>query len=243
MRKIIKIKNKFLRFFRFFFKLTKKKYFNFFILHKVNNDLLSRLCRKYGTDKGFEDNTAANRNCHTYSGYYHHLFSHCRDNVKLVFECGIGTNNPKLLSSMGSKGKPGASLRVWKSYFPKATIYGADIDKKILFSEERIKTFYLNQLNSRSIKKAFNKIKKKNFDLIIDDGLHTFESGRIFFENSINFLSKTGIFIIEDVAYKDLIKYIQYFDQKKKYIVSYIGLTLNPKVAGDSTLINIRRLY
>ena len=161
MRKIIKIKNKFLRFFRFFFKLTKKKYFNFFILHKANNDLLSRLCRKYGTDKGFEDNTAANRNCHTYSGYYHHLFSHCRDNVKLVFECGIGTNNPKLLSSMGSKGKPGASLRVWKSYFPKATIYGADIDKKILFSEERIKTFYLNQLNSRSIKKAFNKIKKK----------------------------------------------------------------------------------
>lgn len=243
MRKIIKIKNKLFRFFRFFFKSTKKKYYNFFVLYKANNDLLSRLCRKFGTDKGFEDNTVANRNCHTYSGYYHHLFSHCRDNVKLVFECGIGTNNPKLFSSMGLQGRPGASLRVWKNYFPKATIYGADIDKKILFSESRIKTFYLNQLNSSSIKSVFNKIKRKNFDLIIDDGLHTFESGKNFFENSIKFLSKTGIFIIEDVAYKDLIKYFKYFEQQKKYIVSYVGLTLNPKVAGDSTLINIRKLY
>ena len=49
-------------------------------------------------------------------------------------------------------GKPGASLRVWRDYFPNAIIYGADIDKDILFAEERIKTFYIDQLDPVAIK-------------------------------------------------------------------------------------------
>ena len=96
---------------------------------------------------------------HTYADYYHSLFSHCRSTVKNVFECGIGTNNPDVPSSMGIHGKPGASLRVWYSlfcttngllqrdYFPNATVYGADVDANVLFEEERIKTFHVNKLD------------------------------------------------------------------------------------------------
>ena len=54
--------------------------------------------------------------------FYNNLFSHCRDTVKLVFECGIGTNYPDTKSNMTSTGKPGASLKVWKDYFPNAKI-------------------------------------------------------------------------------------------------------------------------
>ena len=242
MKKLIKIKNKLSRFFRFFLKVKINNFYNFNIFIKNNNDYFSYLCRKYGTDKGFFDSTPAKRNCHNYSGYYNQIFSHCRSNIKLVFECGIGTNNTKLVSSMGKLAKPGASLRVWRDYFPNAYIYGADIDKNILFKEKRINTIFVDQLDTKSIKKMWKKINKKNFDLIVDDGLHTFRAGINLFKNSINFLSENGIYVIEDVPYKDLIKYVEYFKNNKKYIVTFVNLTLNPKVAGDSSIINIRYL-
>ena len=43
---------------------------------------------------------------------------------------------------MNINGKPGASLRAWRDYFENALIYGADIDKNILFKENRINTFF-----------------------------------------------------------------------------------------------------
>ena len=49
--------------------------------------------------------------------------------------------------------------------FPKANIYGGDIDKEILFKDERIETFYVDQRNSEQIKSMWSKINKK-FDII-----------------------------------------------------------------------------
>jgi hypothetical protein len=98
---------------------------------------LSRLCEFYGSDKGETEATSHSFPWpnHSYADYYSSLFSHCRLTPTKVFECGIGTNNPNLASSMGVNGKPGASLRAWRDYFPHATIYGADIDRDILFKE------------------------------------------------------------------------------------------------------------
>ncbi len=111
------------------------------------------LCDQYGSDKGSltDANQSYSWSAHSYADYYTQIFSHCRNSVNKVFECGLGTNNPNLLSSMGINGKPGASLRVWRDYFPNAQIYGADIDTEILFSEERIQTYYIDQLNPVSI--------------------------------------------------------------------------------------------
>ena len=60
---------------------------------------------------------------------------------------------------MSSNGKPGASLRVWRDYFYNAEIYGADIDKTN-FSEKRIKTFFVDQLDKKEIKKCGNQLIK-----------------------------------------------------------------------------------
>jgi hypothetical protein len=97
--------------------------------HKNDRSLLSQLCDEHGSDKG-EIKTTGHPYpwpSHTYADFYSRLFDHCRHGVKRVFECGLGTSNPDLLSSMGSGGKPGASLRVWKANFPNAQIVGADI--------------------------------------------------------------------------------------------------------------------
>jgi hypothetical protein len=179
---------------------------------KLNSpNLFNKLCSLHGTDKGFLESSKIKRlkqhelKPHTYGTIYHNLFYHCRENINLVFECGIGTNNININHNMTINAKPGASLRVFRDYFPKAHIYGADIDNKILFQEKRIFTFEVDQLNIQSIKKMWLKINKNNFDLIIDDGLHTCEAAFNLFINSFEKLRIGGIYIIEDVHYSYLI--------------------------------------
>ena len=101
---------------------------------------------------------------------------------------------------MSEDGKPGASLRVWKEYFSNAEIYGADIDKNVLFFENRIKTYHVDQLDEKKIREMWSQINKKEFDLIIDDGLHSYDAAKTLFLNSIDKLKKGGIYIIEDVS-------------------------------------------
>jgi hypothetical protein len=100
---------------------------------------------------------------------------------------------------MGSNVKPGASLRVWRDYFKNAKIYGADINKDILFQDDRIKTYYVDQLNSSSIETMWQQIGIENFDIIIYDGLHKTDANVNLFINSFNKLKKNGIYIIEDI--------------------------------------------
>lgn len=98
---------------------------------------------------------------HTYSNYYYSLFNHFKDDVKLVFECGLGSNNPNIRGNMTVNGVPGASLKVWRDYFKNAQIYGGDIDKDILFEEDRIKTYFVDQLNTSSIEVMWKKLELK----------------------------------------------------------------------------------
>ena len=208
----------------------KNNLFSTIYFKKDLTNILSQLCDKYGSDKGEIDNSHQPYNwpAHSYSEYYYRLFSHCRLGIKKVFECGIGTTNTNIPCSMGEKGKPGASLRVWRDFFPNATIYGADIDKNILFSEKRIKTFYIDQLDSKAISNFWKNIGLFDFDFIVDDGLHTFKAGITLFKNSIERLSQTGIYVIEDVKIEDLILYKDFFDEQD-FNVDYV-LIKQPKL-------------
>jgi 23S rRNA U2552 (ribose-2'-O)-methylase RlmE/FtsJ len=96
---------------------------------------------------------------------------------------GLGTNFTDTPSNMGERASPGASLRGWRRYFPKAQILGADIDSRILFSEDRISTFRVDQLSDHTIDILWQKLSNDEFDIIIDDGLHTFEANTRFFRN------------------------------------------------------------
>ena len=203
---------------------------------------LSRLCDYHGSDKGEVESIGHPYPwaSHSYADYYSSLFSHCRQQATKVFECGIGTNNTDLASSMGFNGKPGASLRVWRDYFPNATIYGADIDKNVLFDETRIKTYYVDQLDPESITDMWRDVGVRDFDFMIDDGLHTFEAGSTLFSNSISMLAQHGIYVIEDVYGKDLRKYDEFFRQLN-YRVEFISLHRVGKALEDNSLVVIRK--
>ena len=182
---------------------------------KNDSSLLNTLSDKYGSDKG---EVSSNLNpypwpSHNYTDFYSLVFGLRRHEIKTIVECGIGTNNPALKSSMGVEGKPGASLRMWREYFPNANIIGCDIDDDILFTEERINTFHCDQTLPESIKSFLSnaEIIEGSVDIIIDDGLHEYHAGVCFFENIIASLRPDGIYIIEDVTHGDIIKYKNYF--------------------------------
>ena len=121
-----------------------------------------------------------------------------------MLEVGIGTNNLDVPSNMGVAGVPGASLRAWSELFPSALIFGADVDRRILFQEERIRTYYVDQTDSATIDQLFGNIGDRKLDLIIDDGLHEFEANRTFFEGAYARLADDGIYIVEDVPRGDI---------------------------------------
>ena len=88
---------------------------------------LGKLFSAYGSDK----------ERHGYHIAYAAILSLLRRNEPLtILEIGLGTNNSKLVSSMGSGGTPGASLRAFRDFLPTSTICGADVDRSILFHEE-----------------------------------------------------------------------------------------------------------
>jgi hypothetical protein len=179
-----------------------KELINKFYSEKIYATSPTTLCQfmnAYGSDKG----TAGGAG--NYTKLYNFLFEEIINDVKNLFEVGLGTNNVDMPSNMGPHGKPGASLRGWKAYFPKAKIYGADFDNRILFEEERIRTFFVDQHDENSIKYLWKNFEGVEFDIILDDGIHdlawTEKSGNInFFKNSIHKLKKSGFYIIEDVA-------------------------------------------
>lgn len=203
---------------------------------------LAKLCDLYGSDKGSLSNGPHPYpwTPHSYSDYYEIIFAPIRFNVKKVFECGIGTNNPKLASNMSINGKPGASLRVWRDYFPNAQIIGGDIDKSILFQETRIKTYYIDQTDPHSIQDFWNKVDQDDFDLILDDGLHTVDAGIKLFAQSFKKLSPKGFYIIEDVGMHMMSDYMDYF-RNKALKVEYINLIRPQTKIGNNSLVVISK--
>jgi hypothetical protein len=217
--RLIGIKFKIINFFLEIFlniKLKRKFAFrNTFFYQDRDKNYLSELCDYYGSDKGSTSSKKKKfdkdfRAAHNYTDIYDFMFKDIRGKFKKVFECGIGKNN-------NHQNFCAPSLKVWRDYFYNANIYGADIDESLIIKDKRIKTFYVDQTSKNSIQKMWKKIIVKDFDLIIDDGLHRYNAGICFFENSFNKLKKNGFYIIEDVRNRCLDKYINYFSEKKIY--------------------------
>jgi hypothetical protein len=159
---------------------------------------LGRLFTFYGSDKA---------TTHNYYLIYYSLLHTKKQEPLQILEIGLGTNNIDVMSNMGRFGKPGASLRAFRDFLPNAYIYGADIDKRILFQEERINTLFIDQTNIEilySVKESFG---NKKFDLIIDDGLHNSEANLNSIDFALDLLSANGVLIIEDIAEKDFVYY------------------------------------
>ena len=126
---------------------------------------------------------------------------------------------------MGPNGRPGASLYGWAEYFPNASIYGADIDTNILFNTDRIRTYYCDQRKPNVIENMWrNPDLATDFDIIIEDGLHSFSANICFFDNSIHKLAVGGYYIIEDIIKDEIHLFVDVIETWK---IKHSNLTFN----------------
>ena len=123
-----------------------------------------------------------------------------------ILEIGLGTNSSGAVGSMakqfGSKkgyARPGASHRAWRDFLPNASVFGADLDRKALFSEERIDTEEVNQLVPESVDKLYTRFGAQPFDLFIDDGLHSIAANMVTLNFALRHVRLGGYIVIEDV--------------------------------------------
>jgi hypothetical protein len=121
-----------------------------------------------------------------------------------VMEIGLGTNDPTRMSTMGRYGSPGASLRAFRDYLPEAKILGGDIDRKILFEEERISTGFVDQLDATSFGRLFDAVRATDVDLLIDDGLHSTEANLNTLGVGLSRVRPGGFIVIEDIPHRSL---------------------------------------
>ena len=141
----------------------------------------------------------------------------------------------------------GGSIKLWKDYFTRATVYALDIKDNTKdwdgVKDPRIKLFLnKNAYDFKVVSDLFNGVK---FDFILDDGPHTLDSMKLAIRFYTPLLKSDGIFMIEDVqdikwiddliqaTPQELRKYIWVYDRriiKGRWddIVFCINLTLPP---------------
>jgi len=144
---------------------------------------LCRLATKYKTDK-----------IH-YTPFYSLLLEGRRESTHRVLEIGIGT--PEAMKHVPGY-RPGASLRMWKEYFPYAVIDGVDKQHIPNVQEERINVWVADQGNAGQLKNIVS-YDGFQYDLIVDDGSHQTEDQRISFDTLYSYLKPGGLYIIEDI--------------------------------------------
>ena len=109
-----------------------------------------------------------------------------------------GTNNTDIVSNMGENGRPGASLRAFRDFCPSAMIFGADIDRRILFAEDRIETRFVDQSDTATLDESSAKL-PGDFDLIVDGGLHAPDANLATLRFAMAKARIGGWIVIEDI--------------------------------------------
>jgi len=132
----------------------------------------------YGTDKW---------GSHWYAQHYETHFALLRRKKLNVLEIGVGGSKDEL---------GGASLRMWRTYFPKSNLFGIDIYDKSANNERRIKTLSGSQVDDGFLERVVENIGK--IDIIIDDGSHRNDHVLHTFKFLFPKMSENGIYVIED---------------------------------------------
>ena len=143
--------------------------------------MLKELFNKYGCDKAKK---------HHYHTVYQPEFEPLQTEPINILEVGVFK---------------GESASVWIDFFPNATVYGLDIFVRVsaedipILQHPRVKWLKGDSTHpsvSGAIQKAWPDVQ---FDIIIDDGLHTPEANAQTFRNLFPFVKSTGSYYVEDV--------------------------------------------
>lgn len=157
---------------------------------------LTRLADRYGTDKGTLDHAAGSGWegwVHNYTPFYEAVLASIRTSARNVLEIGVFH---------------GASLKMWRDYFPNATIQGLDnwegydgeghLLQKPEDLGERIVLIDGDQANRDDLLRL-EELQAQLFDMICDDGGHTMEQQQVSLGYLFPLVRPGGYYIVEDL--------------------------------------------
>jgi len=156
---------------------------------------------KWGTDK-------CPQLRHYYTPYYYELFENKREAVKKVLEMGVGTyKDMQHVESVFDRGlnrhyHRGASLYMWRDFFPNAQIYGADYAREAMFIDGRIETFLCDERKEEDLLRLIEQT-GSDIDLFVDDGSHKWQNQAFLCQTVLPLLDRGVIYVIEDVGWPD----------------------------------------
>jgi hypothetical protein len=140
---------------------------------------LTELAREFRTDKA---------GVHKYTPHYQRHLRHLRRERFTLLEIGVG--------GYAVEGKGGASLKMWKHFFPNAQIVGLDIEDKSFLDGKRIRTYRGSQTDEAVLKSIV--ADAGDLKVVVDDGSHRPEHVRETFRILFPLLADDGIYCIED---------------------------------------------
>lgn len=119
--------------------------------------------------------------------------------VHKILEIGLGSTDKTIVSNMGKGGTPGASVRALRDCYPNAEVIGLEFDSEILFRENRISTYFVDQTRPDTFSRL-NEVVGGEFDLMIDDGLHAPHANIFSLAFFLPRLRVGGFAVIEDIS-------------------------------------------
>ena len=143
---------------------------------------LAELSVRYGSDKWGA--------LHQYPRHYERHFAPLRDRRLTILEIGIGGFDDAALG--------GASMRMWKRYFPRALVYGIDILDKSPLDAARMTTILADQSDAEQMSKVGERFGP--FDIVIDDGSHVSRHVLTTFRALFPHVRRDGLYVIEDLS-------------------------------------------
>ncbi len=147
--------------------------------------ILDTLGKKYGTDKA--------EGSHNYLFMYEFFLQRFRDKPIRLLEMGVGN---------------GASLRMWREYFPLAVIVGFDIDPQRMENAGRRVDIHIgDQGNDEDLQRVQDA--HGPFDVIVDDAGHDPRMQVSAYKWLLPKMPAGGIYILEDVGGGEAIEFLK----------------------------------
>lgn len=165
---------------------------------------LCKIAFKYGTDK-------CPQLKHSYTPFYYELFKDRQKLVKKVLELGIGhfkgmeKNVWTFDPGLKRRYHRGASLYMWRDFFPNALIYGADRVPQAIFQDERLTGILTDERKKEDLENLIRQT-GSDLDIVVDDASHKVADQIFAAQNLLPLLNKDVTYIIEDVGHTRKIK-------------------------------------
>ena len=153
------------------------------LLSPGRSESLTQLGQRMGTDKGTD---------HSYLEVYEQLFEPLRRRPMSMLEIGVYKGN---------------SMRMWKTWFPQARIFGMDINPEVA-PVPGCELVIANQTDRAVIEARWS---DESLDLIIDDGSHRLEHQLLSLCYLWPKLKRGGLYVIEDLSDISMVKHFAPF--------------------------------